>query len=358
MIGQGRQAVCICGVGARTALGFNALSTAAAVRAAISAVALHPVFVDKEGEEMCVAHDASLDPFIPAIDRFVTLLRTPLEEALGGAAMLRNGLPVHFFIGLPEPRPGLPPDLDRMLAQRLREASVMRPTDPIHMLPHGHAAGLMAIQAAAQKIIDGETEVCVVAGVDSYLNPETLEWLDETGRLMSGKNRNGFPPGEGAAACLLVSRVAAERNGLPVLATVAATSTEVEPVTIMADGVCIGQGLSKTIQNLTRQLHMPEQRITATYCDLNGERYRNEEFTYTLLRTQGAFIDAHDYLCPADCWGDVGAASGPLFACLAVMSSLRGYSKGPMPVLWAGSETGYRSAVLLSLPETTSRGDP
>lgn len=352
MIDGSKEMVCICGVGARTPLGLNALSSSAAVRAAISAVALHPIFVDKTGEKMCVAHDALLDPFIPATDRFVTLLHASLQEALAGATTLRGGTPVPFIIGLPEPRPGLPPDLDQMLALRLREEDIVRPTDPILMLPHGHAAGLMAIQVAAQKIMDGETEVCVAAGVDSYINPYTLEWLDETGRLMSGENRNGFPPGEGAAACLLASRTAAERNGLPVLATIAATSTEIEPIAITAEGVCIGQGLSKTIQNVARQLHLPEQKITATYCDLNGERYRNEEFTYTLLRTQESFVDAHDYLHPADCWGDVGAASGPLFASLAIMSSLRGYSKGPTPLLWAGSESGYRSAVLLSLPST------
>ena len=352
MIGASRKTVFICGVGARTPLGLNALSSAAAVRAGISAVALHPIFVDKAGEKMCVANDRVLDPFTSAIDRFVTLLQASLEEAMEGAAILLNDALVHFFIGLPESRPGLPPDLDRMLARRLRERGIVRPTDPIHMLPRGHAAGLMAIQAATQKIMGGEAEVCVAAGVDSYLNAETLEWLDETGRLMSGVNRNGFPPGEGAGACLLVSRSVAERYGLPVLAAIAATSTEIEPITILVDGVCIGQGLSKTIQNLIRQLHLPQQKITATYCDLNGERYRNEEFTYTLLRTQEAFVDAHDYLCPADCWGDVGAASGPLFASLAIMSSLRGYSKGPTPLLWASSESGYRSAVLLSLPGT------
>ena len=178
MISSSKKAVCICGVGARTPLGLNALTTAAAVRAAISAVAIHPIFVDKAGENMCVAHDALLDPFISVIDRFLTLLSASLQEVLEGIATVRRGVPVTFIIGLPEPRPGLPHDLDQMLARRLREISeIVTSADPIHMLPHGHAAGLMAIQAAAQKITDGQTEVCVVAGVESYLNPDTLEWL-------------------------------------------------------------------------------------------------------------------------------------------------------------------------------------
>jgi 3-oxoacyl-[acyl-carrier-protein] synthase-1 len=96
-------------------------------------------------------------------------------------------------------------------------------------------------------------------------------------------------------------------------------------------------------------LRLPEQAITATYCDLNGQRYRNEEFVYALLRTQESFVDAHDYECPADCWGDVGAASGPLFASLAIRANERGYSKGRFPLAWAGSNAGYRSAMVLEL---------
>ena len=42
-------------------------------------------------------------------------------------------------------------------------------------------------------------------------------------------------------------------------------------------------------------------------------------------------------------------ASGPLFAVLAVASGLRGYAKGAYPLLWAGSDSGYRAATLLAL---------
>ena len=46
-----------------------------------------------------------------------------------------------------------------------------------------------------------------------------------------------------------------------------------------------------------------------------------------------------------------GAASGPLFAALAIVARLRGYGKGAYPLLWAGSDRGYRSAVALALAQ-------
>jgi len=217
------------------------------------------------------------------------------------------------------------------------------------VLERGHAAGLMSIQAAAQKIALGELDVAISGGVDSYINQETLEWLDARGLLISEQNRNGFVPGEAAGVCIVTTRRTADDAGLPVHATVVAASTAHELNGIRGDGVCTGQGLTTAISEASASLRLPEESITATYCDLNGERYRNEELVYALLRVQRSFVNANDYESPADCWGDVGAASGPLFAGLAVSSGMRGYAKGLYPVLWCGSESGYRTAVVLRL---------
>jgi 3-oxoacyl-[acyl-carrier-protein] synthase-1 len=212
----------------------------------------------------------------------------------------------------------------------------------------------MAMQFAARAIAAREADLYVVAGVDSYCDRLTLEWLDQTGSLLSATNRNGFPPGEAAGACVLASSRAVRQYQLPVLAQVAAAATCVEPKTLRSAAVCVGEGLTTALKTACSVLDRPAEVITATYCDLNGERYRNEEFVYTLLRVQDAFLDAHDYTCPADCWGDVGAASGPLFAALAVAAVDRGYAKGILPLLWTGSISGYRSAVVLRVQESSS----
>ena len=337
----------LCGTGARTAIGLDAASTAAAVRVGLSGITVHPGFLDKADEPMHFASDALLPEDLPVPQRLAGMLGPVLDEALGSAPLASSGLRFSSWLALAEPRIGL--SLEAAAAAGADTYTARRRPAP-QTLQRGHAAGLRARQVAAQKVANAETDVAIVAGADSYQNPETLMALDREGWLMSGVNRNGFPPGEAAAACVVASRAAIERLGLPVLGRVVAGSTAVEALPIRStDGVCIGAALTSVLRDLIAGLRLPQEEITATYCDLNGQRYRNEEFVYALLRTQEAFADAHDYLCPADCWGDVGAASGLLYAALAVAAARRGYAKGPRPLLWAGSESGYRSAVLLNL---------
>jgi 3-oxoacyl-[acyl-carrier-protein] synthase-1 len=296
---------------------------------------------------MRLASDAVLDPRLPIGQRFNSLLQAAMLEAIGDALPWLGSARFQCLIGLPEPRPGLPANLANSLHESVVKTFEFPPAST-HVLQRGHAAGLMAIQAAAHRIQSGHADVCIAAGVDSYHDPETLEWLDAAGLLMSSLTRNAFPPGEGAGACFIASRSWITHHGLLPLSTIAAAATTFEPKAIRSREICLGEGLTEAIRAIINTLRLPHERITASYCDINGERYRNEEYVYTLLRLQDGYVNAHDYECPADCWGDVGAASGPLFACLAIQASRRGYAKGPLPLLWAGSESGHRAAVLLN----------
>ena len=346
---HGRE-VYICGVGAPTPLGFDASASAAAVRGAISAIGAHPFFVDKAGEPMSLARDAGLDTDAGVARGMEVMLLSAIAESLGDTFDAPEIHHIHCWLGLPDLKPGINSDLTQLLSSAVSNTFGFVPA-AIHALSFGHSAGLMAMQVAAQKISDGELDVCLAAGVDSYHDPDTLEWLDQNGLLMSSENRNGFPPGEAAGACLLASRSVIDHYRLRILANIMAATTALEHHTIRGTEVCIGEGLTAALQGVIDTLSLPRQAVTATYCDLNGERYRNEEFVYALLRLQEAFVDAHDYQCPADCWGDVGAASGPLFASLAIAAGQRGYAKGVYPMMWAGSESGQRTAILLKLAQ-------
>jgi len=80
---------------------------------------------------------------------------------------------------------------------------------------------------------------------------------------------------------------------------------------------------------------------------MNGEPYRADEFGFACVRTGEAFVSASDFNAPADCWGDVSAASGPLGLMLAVIAARKGYAKGRYGFVWASSEGGERAAALV-----------
>nr|WP_255216231.1 beta-ketoacyl synthase N-terminal-like domain-containing protein [Pseudenhygromyxa sp. WMMC2535] len=265
-----------------------------------------------------------------------------LDEATHG---LRARARAGFYIGLPEPRPGWTLDEGERLVERLSAALLPRVAlETVESVPKGHAAGLLALEAAAAKIEAGHLELALVLGVDSYLNALTMEWLDENRQLANEANRAGFIPGEAAGCCLVGSRERLAQLGLPTLARLVGVASRLEPNRIKTDAVCVGRGLSDAIEAATAALRLPEQKIRTTYCDINGESYRSEEFMYVPLRVWAPFVDSNAYVAPADCWGDVGAASGPLFLTLAAVSARRGYAAGRHMLAWASSECGARAA--------------
>ena len=142
--------VCIVGIGARTPVGLTAASSAAAVRAAISAIGEHPWFIDKAGEKMCVARDTILAPELGGVERFYALAKPAMEEALlpfMQSDIHNTQMTLPLFLGLPEIRPGLPNQLDQELAFHLAqmgEISKLQLTTSTYS--YGHCAGLVAME--------------------------------------------------------------------------------------------------------------------------------------------------------------------------------------------------------------------
>lgn len=352
----------IIGLGARTPVGVKAPHVAAAVRAGICRYGDHPFMIDKCGQPMKVARDGLLPPGLGGVERLRALASGALEESLLPLIPHASGrwaLPI--VVALPESRPGLPAALSDAMTRWLRaEASLPIRFTQVELLPHGHAAGLMALERGWQLIQSGRAEFCLTGGIDSYLEAETLEWLDERGLLKSSAHRSGFTPGEGACFCLLASARMIRQLGLSPLGWIISAATRREEHHFGTRGINVGRrGLSDAIADTTRVLGDPPAQLADTmYCDLNGEPHRSEEFTYAILRCQLAFAAHTDYVTPSDCWGDVGAATGPLLACLATTSGRRRYARGPRPLLWASSYGGARSAVLLHLENVAERKLP
>jgi 3-oxoacyl-[acyl-carrier-protein] synthase I len=341
----------VLGLGGATAVGRTSWASAAAVRAGVTGFGEHPFMVDSVGERMRVAMAPWLEIACVEVDRFEALLLPAIDEALACLPEPSGRLRIGLALALPAPRPGLPSDLAQQLEQRILVRHHHR-FSAIVRFEVGHAAGLFAIEFALGKLQRQEIDACLVAGVDSWLAPETLEWLEGCDQLHGGgalNNAWGLVPGEAAGAVLLGSGALAAPSGPTDLSVhVVATGRAFEPKAIKTPTICIGEGLTDALRAALSAL--PEgERVTDVYCDMNGEAYRADEFGFAGLRVGDAFSSLSDFVAPADCWGDVGAAGGSLHIVLAVIAAQKGYAKGTVALAWASSEHGERAAVLLAM---------
>lgn len=344
------EAVHVAGLGANTALGRSAWASAAAVRAGLCGFTQHPFMIDTAGEPMRAAIAPWLDIGVQGTERLAALLLPAMDEALAG---LKGGrVPADrfaFALALPSPRPGLAEDVAAQLPQRVHQHFGGR-FGAVANFAAGHAAGLLALRAGLSRLQQGTLDACLVAGVDSWIEPETLEWLEANDQLHGAgplNNAWGFIPGEAGAALLLLRAGVAHELGAPSYGRVLGVGQAHETKRIKTETVCIGEGLTEAFRAALAALPAGSQ-VSDIYCDMNGEPYRADEFGFTALRTKEHFIAASDFKAPADSWGDVGAAGALLHVMLACAAAHKGYAQGPLPFVWSSAEMGERAAALLA----------
>jgi 3-oxoacyl-[acyl-carrier-protein] synthase I len=335
--------VCIVGIGACTTIGKTAPESAASARAGVKRFVQHPHIIDHLGKPLVVALASYIPKGLTWLDRLTALAAPALREACEPLSRVIKRPPrVPLFVGLPAERPTLTGSWWEPLIYSLREAAPLHvAVSDVNVFPCGHAGGLLAMEAACQRIKRGDAELALAGGCECYLARQTLSWLDTTDRLKRKGQRFGFIPGEAAGFCLLASERAATRRELPVMARVRGigVSREESPVNT-------GLGLTRAICDALAGLSRAE-KIDAVLCDQNGERWRADERGFTLLRLGKYFADMSAFKTPARWYGDVGAAHGPLCVSMTIAAAARGYAEGPLTLTWASSESGERGALLL-----------
>jgi 3-oxoacyl-[acyl-carrier-protein] synthase I len=349
--------VAVVGVGMITAVGLSAAETAASVRAGIMMFAetsirdhrFEPITLAEVIEDglpdlrESVAATAGLTS---RVMRMLRLAAPPLVECLGPLAA--QGVRPPIMLALPELETTLPLDrpafLERLAEQAALELDVAR-SDASFV---GRAGGLMAIGRAADAIRLGETAVAIAGGVDTYRDLYALGTLDMEKRIKSAVHFDGFIPGEGAGFLLLASAAAAERAGLRVLGMVSSVSAGYEEGHLYSDVPYRGDGLAAVVRQLAASgaADVPIQEV---YSSMNGENHWAKEWGVSFIRNRAAFAPEHGMHHPADCFGDTGAACGPLMVGLAALGMSQGYRRSPT-LVYCSSDRGDRAALTVTAP--------
>jgi 3-oxoacyl-[acyl-carrier-protein] synthase-1 len=295
-----------------------------------------------------------------------TLVTPAIEEALSDAGIeQRSDLigayrreSIFVWLGVPaRDRPGV----DRstfatFLSEAKSHCIVDLPAAQMEFLESGHAAGLLAVEAAMESLAAGQADLCVLGGVDSLLETELLLDLLRHRRVKTDSTPDGAVPGEGAAFVVLEREEDARRRGARPWAKVLAATSGEEPVPLEGGEPATAAGLSAAMHRMLDRLEPEKDTLGDVFNDLNGERGRFREWAIAngrCLQSRAYGFVAHH---PASATGDLGTATGAMNLALAARMLGAGNARGSHVMVCGMSEPGERAAVLLA--HTPGRNGP
>ncbi|WP_160174602.1 TIGR02270 family protein [Archangium violaceum] len=239
----------------------------------------------------------------------------------------------------------------RTLLPRLRAQASLPGGVAQEALFFGDSPGFVtALRAAERALRSGAVERCIVGGIDSLVEPEWLDALEEL-RLLKTPNRPvGLMPGECAAFVLVEKADAAARRGAPVHAHIDAMASASEPTHIFSGQPHLGVALTSVLTEVLGSLENRGRETGLVFADLDGTMQRAQDWGYAQVRLEGFPLRELPAWYPVDAWGGVGAATGALAVCMAARSFARGHAPTSGILAWLWGWAGERAALHVRAP--------
>jgi 3-oxoacyl-[acyl-carrier-protein] synthase-1 len=300
--------------------------------------------------QMGLVPDDSLPALDPEIDKLPLPSRARRMLRLAGPSLQAvtkhiDG-PVPIFIGLPELRPTEAPWIVHMPAYLQRITGVPIDRERSAVVPHGRAAGLMALELALNALESNPTGTVIVGGVDSYLDLQVLGTLDSEGRILGERVPDGFIPGEGSAFYALLGQGAARAKSSHVVVNAAASVMDAGHRYGTAPAK--GEGLAAALDQLRQRAGQLPAQIATTFAGVNGENFDAKLWGVARVRHNDFFSPAMVIDHPADKFGDAGAATGAILMALAAKSLAVAARPGPA-LVWVASDREPRACAVVSV---------
>jgi 3-oxoacyl-[acyl-carrier-protein] synthase-1 len=357
-----RPALAVTGLTMLSPAGDTLEQSCATIRAGLSAMSEHAYYgalpVDPEWEEeepLRCAPVPTVDPYLDGPERLLELALPPLRALVQRTRLRRRELAsTALLLSLPAPDAAVASwGLGSGFSDELCARAGLEGFASIAADQSGHASMFAALREASSLLRAEKVSRCLLLGVDSYLSEDRMEMLDRGYRLKSDRAADGLIPGEAAVAMIVELDDPRRPPELPPFALLAEPALAMEPETLLGEKSSTGRGLGEALRGALAS-RPPGEAQRWVLCDLNGESYRAFEWGVCVTRLPEQLSDLASLTHPAECVGDVGAATGGVLVACAARAFARGYAPAPRALAFTSSEQGLRAALLVEPPRGTT----
>lgn len=274
------------------------------------------------------------------LTKLAMMAATAVEECFAAAPDEKpERIPVLACIAEPE-RPGRFEALPQVLLQDIEREIGFRLHPHSRVIQQGRVGGVVALLEARRMLAEGRANRIIVAGVDTYLTGPTLAAYDREDRLLRPDNSNGFIPGEAAGALLL----ATWQDGMAAPLLVRGLGFAREPAPRESGKPLRADGLVQAIGGALAEAGIALQDCDHRIADVNGEQYPFREAALAVTRLLRDRKVLFSLWHPADCIGEVGAATLPAMLAMLFAGAREDYLPGPVFLGHLGNDDDKRAA--------------
>lgn len=340
-------------MGVITSIGVNARTTFAAVNAGISGYKIsdysnidgYPITMASVPDEVFQITNIEEDTasyYCKQFDRIIKIAVISLREAL--SKYIAN-CPVPLVLTMPEEK-----DARNYISKSLLVKNLIKQKDlpldknNIYFVPKGRAGGIQGFEIVQHLLNDKGFNYVLTGGSDSYESISRLYDLDENERLLAENRYDGFAPGEGAGFILLTNNKEKALNRNNNIISVLPPGTSMEEGHLYSLLTYKGNGLDTAFK--LALIGCKQGSVSTVYSSMNGENHWAKEYGVACMRNKNHLADNYKIMHPADCYGDLGVATGSVLVAMSALSLFKNTEQAAQ-LVYSSSDTEWRSAIRL-----------
>lgn len=347
--------VYIAGIGMITPIGANTVMTSLAVRAGHSGYqasnrftkeSRQPITMARVPEEVFANLPVKIDEgsrYCEPHDHVIKMAITALREAVSGRSFTK---PVPLILAVPEAKQAFSyVERNSLVKNLVAQNGLPIHPDLVRYIDSGRAAGIEGLELAFHYLFQQKAEYVLLGGSDSHEDALRLSALESSNRLLTPASMDGFAPGEGAGFLLLTRRseLAQAKNGHIIALHPPGLAEETGH--LYSRKPYRGDGLDQAFKKALGQ-DPPPNAIHSIFSSMNGENHWAKEYGVAYTRSRDAFHDPVGTEQPADCFGDLGAATAPVLIALAA-EHLFSHAQARAHLVYSSSDYAKRGAVVV-----------